>query len=125
MSDFSQVHALGRDLSGLSQAKVLAQTRAVMARAALNVKNQLRDEANDSGIAEAKALARFVRYDTKVTHNGVTAVVGPIEGNAGSFAFLYFGNAKNGPVLPDPGNAMKDEVPNLLKYLGEIGSDVL
>lgn len=113
--DTSDVRKLTADLGKLP-GKAVPATRAVLTKAALNVKNDLRQQANASGIAEAKALARFIDYDMR----GLTAEIGPRAERAGSFAFLYFGNSKNGPVLPDPGDALMREAPNLEKYLNAV-----
>ena len=117
--DTSEVRELAFDLSR-APAEAAIATRAAMQKGALNIKNDLKQQAQASGIAEAKELARFISYDTKVTRQGITAEIGPVEGHAGSFAFLYYGNSKNGPVLPDPGDALEREAPNLEKYLGEV-----
>lgn len=114
--DTSQVEALAKDMAKQA-AKGIIGVRAVVAKGALNIKNDLRNQANASGIAEARALGRFINYDTKMRPGSVTAEIGPVAGHAGSFAFLYFGNSKNGPVLPDPGDALMREVPNLEKYI--------
>ena len=120
--DTSQVEAMAKDMAK-QVAKGIIGVRAVVAKGALNIKNDLRNQANASGIAEARALGRFINYDTKMRPGSVTAEIGPEEqekgsaGHGGSFAFLYFGNSKNGPVLPDPGDALMREVPNLEKYI--------
>lgn len=114
--DVSEVDALAGNFAKQA-ATAMVGVRAVVAKGALNIKNDLRDQANASGIAEAQALARFINYDVKTGHEGITAEIGPVGGHAGSFAFLYFGNSKNGPVLPDPGDALMREVPNLEKHI--------
>ena len=117
--DTSEVRKLAADLSR-APAESATAVRAVMQKASLNIKNDLRSQAQSSGIREAAALAGFITYDTKVGPGGITAEIGPTEGSSGSFAFLYFGNSKNGPVLPDPGDALTKEAPNVEKYLGEV-----
>lgn len=110
--DTSQVRSLTADL-GKVAGRTVPAVRAVLEKAALNVKNDLKAQANASGIAEAKALARFIDYDMR----GLSAEIGPRTGGPGSFAFLYFGNSKNGPALPDPGDALEREAPNLERFL--------
>jgi len=122
--DVSQVRKLAVDL-GVASVEVLPAARAVLQKGALNIKNQLRSEAQGSGIAEAAALAAFITYESKQLAGGVAAEIGPEKGAAGSFAFLYYGNSKNGPVLPDPVRALDTEASNVQKYLGDIVKAVL
>lgn len=120
-ADMSEVDKLARDL-GASAANALRDVRAVIQKGALNIKNDLRDQANAAGIPEAANLARSISYDTTLTPGGIKAEIGPTKakkksGRGGSFAFLYFGNSKNGPVLPDPGDALKREAGNVETYI--------
>lgn len=119
-ADASEVHALVRDFED-APAKFARGARGVVKKGALNIKNELQREAKASGIAEAKDLARWISYDV----DQLSAEVGPVMGNAGSFAFLYLGNSKNGPVLPDPVNALNREAGNVEKYLGDVAEDIL
>ena len=118
--DSSQLARLAEDFrkKGLSVRK---EARAVVGRGALNVKNDLRREARAIGVPEAADLARFITYDT----DNLTARIGPVKGAAGSFAFFYFGNSKNGPMLPDPVNALDRESDNVERFLGDVGEDML
>jgi hypothetical protein len=104
--DTTQLRALAFDL-GKTEAKVFPKIRAIVQKTMLDTKNEMKAEAAGSGIAEAKALSGFISYETKETPGGVSAVVGPTTGGPGSFAFLYFGNKNNGPVLKDPLFAMQ------------------
>ena len=91
---------------GRAAATAVPKAQKVVAKAALNTKTRMRRSASASRIPEAKALSRTIDYSIL----GLTAKVGPRKGHAGSFAFLYYGNSKNGPVLKDPGDALKAEV---------------
>ena len=113
--DLSQVTDLESKLADTG--KVVKAAQAVIAKGALNIKNDLRKEATGSGGAEFASLARFITYATRPTLTGVTAEIGPTEGASGSFAFAYFGNSKNGPMLPDPVNALNREASNVEKFM--------
>ena len=123
--DVSQVRKLAADIGkSADPVRVSVEARKVIQKGSLNIKNELRAQASAS-VAEARALSGFITYDTKQTSTGVSGEIGPTEGASGSFAFLYFGNSKNGPLLPDPGDALNKEAPNVEKYLGAILGDVL
>lgn len=91
---------------GRAEATAVPKARQVVAKGALNIKKRMRRSASASRIAEAKALSRTIDYSIF----GLTAEIGPRRGHSGSMAFLYYGNSKNGPVLKDPGDALKREV---------------
>jgi len=121
--DTSQIRNLSFDL-GKAEATTFPKVRAIVQKTMLDTKNELKAEAAGSGIAEAAALASAISYETKETGGGVSAEVGPVEGGPGSFAFLYYGNRNNGPVLKDPLFAMqrnaKKAEPYFLKVLGDV-----
>lgn len=97
--DISELNALEADLSGAAKRLaegVVATTR----KAALNIKNELRDEAE--GVAHAPALPSTITFDTRLLANGMEAQIGPVKGGAGSLALLYYGNSHTGSVLKDP-----------------------
>ena len=102
--DTSQIRALAADLGKVGYSTV-PKVAAIVKRTLNDTKNELKAEAAGSGIAEAKALAANISYD--VTATGLGGEIGPTTGGPGSFAFLYFGNSKSGPVLKDPMFAMK------------------
>ena len=123
-ADTSQLRALAVDL-GKAEAVVFPKIRAIVQKTMLDTKNELKAEAAGSGIAEAAALATFISYETKETPGGVSAEVGPVTGAPGSFAFLYYGNSKNGPVLKDPLFAMQRNAKKAEPYFAKILGDVL
>lgn len=118
--DMGEVRQFAADLGKVS-GKAIPVARQVLSKGALNIKNQMRTEATSSGVPEAASLAAFISYDM----HGLAAEIGPTEGAAGSFAFLYYGNSKNGPLLPDPALAMQKEADSLEKYLAKALGDLL
>ena len=115
--DISELNALEADLSGAAKRLaegVVATTR----KAALNIKNELRDEAE--GVAHAPALPSTITFDTRLLANGMEAQIGPVKGGAGSLALLYFGNSKTGPRLPDPMQALEREADHYVGFLGKL-----
>lgn len=118
--DASELHALVRDF-GESPAKFARGAKGVMSKAGVNIKREMKSQARASGIPEAADLARYITYDL----DGLDLVVGPRTGAAGSFGFLYYGNSKNGPVLPDPVHILNDEAGNVERYVADVAEDVL
>ena len=120
--DTRELTVLANDLVDAGD-EVVGEARKVIQRGALNIKNQLRDEA--SGHVHAPRLPYAITYDTQITRDGIEAEIGPLEGGAGSLAFYYYGNAKTGPILPDPKGALDAEAGNVEKYLGGILAGLL
>lgn len=118
--DVSDVRRFATDLGKVS-GKAVPAARAVLSKGALAIKNQMQSEARASGIPEASSLAAFISYDM----HGLSVDIGPTTGASGSFGFLYYGNAKNGPVLPDPMLALEKEAPNIEKFLAKAMGDLL
>lgn len=128
--DASELRKLVADLSAAPKV-VRSEARAIMSKGALNIKNQMRDEAARSRHFK---LAHTISYDLKVGGDTIEAEIGPEEGGAGSLAgFAYFGGSpwterkkpgrgwQQGPggggTLPDPQGALDAEAPNVEKYL--------
>jgi len=122
-ADFSQMRALAFDL-GRAQATVFPKFRAIVQKTMVDTKKDMRAEAQAAGAAEADMLAGFISYETKETAGGVTAVIGPTEGAAGSFAFLYYGNSKNGPIIKDPLFALQRNVDKAIPFFEKILGDI-
>ena len=122
--DTTQLRALAADL-GKAEAVALPKIRAIVQKTMLDTKNDMKAEAAGSGIAEAKALAGFISYETKFGGDGISAEVGPTKGAAGSLAFLYFGNKNSGPVLKDPMFAMTRNAAKAAPYFAKALGDIL
>lgn len=119
--DMSEVFKLAADLGRTE--RLVVEVRGVIQKGALNLKKKLQREA--SGVAHAPGLPRAINYDTKFSNDGVEAEIGPVKGGAGSLAFLYFGNSKTGPRLPDPQIALASEALATEEWLGKVGANVL
>lgn len=105
-------------------ADVVPETRKVVAKASLNIKNDAKKKI--SGLAHAPHYPRAIGYDTAVAGTKVTSEIGPDkrkpQGALGNI--LEYGSVNNAP-LAHLGPALDFEVPNLERYLGELGEDLL
>ena len=121
--DASELRALIADLSSAPKL-VRSEARAVVSKAALNIKNQMRDE-----VAKSRhfRFAHTVTYDLKVAGDTIEAEIGPETGGVGSLAgFAYFGGVNGGGgTVPDPQGALDAEAPNVEKYLAELAEKAL
>lgn len=117
--DDSELRALAQ-VFHTTAATASERVRPVMGRAALNVKNQLRDEMRAS--PSFRGVARAITYDLTDDHNGITAEVGPRKGKPGSLANIaYFGSPSGGgATVPDPLLAAEAEAPALVRFLGDV-----
>jgi hypothetical protein len=117
--DASEVHRLAEDLAQVPVEK-LPEVRKSLSKGALNIKNDMRDEAKSSG--HYKHFSRSISYDL----DGLEAEIGPdkdkTQGALGNI--LYFGTSKNAPVLDLFGPAER-ELPKFAKALGDLGEDIL
>ena len=121
-ADFSQMRALAFDL-GKAQVSVFPKFRAIVQKTMVDTKTDMRAEAAAAGQAGAQ-LSSTISYETKETAGGVTATIGPVEGGPGSFAFLYYGNSKNGPIIKDPLFALQRNVDKAIPIFEKILGDI-
>ena len=120
--DMSQVDAFAADLLAAA-VTITPAVGGVVKRGALNIKKAMKDQA--SGVRHAPALARDISYEVTVSAGGATAEIGPTTGDVGSLAFLYFGNSKSGPRLPDPILAGLDEAPAVERFLAKVAINAI
>lgn len=128
--DASELESFARDL-GQIPARLVPKVSGVVAKGALNVKNQLRKEAR--GSSHFKQIAPTITYDLKklsFAGDGVIeADIGPAReaGPAASLAGIaYFGSSKpGGGTLPDPILALQAEEPGFIRALEDIVEGVL
>lgn len=103
---------------------VVPEAKKVLAKAALNIKNDARKKA--SGIRHAPAYPRSIGYDTDWQGTLGRAEIGPDkdkrQGALGNI--LEYGTVNN-PPLAHLGPALDYEGPNFERYLGELGEDLL
>lgn len=102
--------------------RVAAGTRSVVKKGAQVVKTRLQAEAD--GVRHAPSLPSAITYDVTSGPDGLDAEIGPTRGGTGSLAFLYFGNSKTGPVLPDPVLAADAEADVVAEHLAALGGDL-
>lgn len=114
--DVQGLQQVSRSLT-IAGAKSKTQAAAIVKKAAVNIKNQMQDEARH---IEAGRISSQINFEIKTDGGGVTAEIGPREGGAGSLAFFYYGNSKIGPRIPDPMGALDAEIPNLKSYLSKL-----
>lgn len=103
---------------------VVPEARKVVARASLNIKKDAQRKI--SGLAHAPHYPRAIGYDTAVSGTRVTSEIGPDknkkQGALGNL--LEYGSVNNAP-LAHLGPALDYEVPNLERYLADLGEDLL
>lgn len=119
--DMSEVRELAADFRRVP-AEVQRVAKPVVAKGALKIKNQLRDEMADSRHFQA---ANFIGYD--LTDGGFGAEIGPEKSGAGNLANIaYFGGANGGGgTVPDPRGALDAETPHFIKALADAAAEVL
>lgn len=120
--DMTEVRALSEDFRRVPDA-LARHAKPVVAKGAVNIKNQLRDEMRDS--TWFGGAAADIDYD--LLDGGFTAEIGPTKGGAGSLANLaYFGGANGGGgTVPDPRGALEAEAPRFANALAELAAGLL
>ena len=117
--DASQVDRLALDL-GKAGRRATLDAAAVIGKGALNIKKGM--QADISKSPHFKGVAGAISYDLR----GLSAEIGPEIGRGqGSLAFIAAFGASATPAFWDYGAPLEREVPNLQKFLGEIGVKAL
>ena len=121
-SDFSELRKLATDLRNAGNV-VRSEARAVISKGALNIKNQMRDEAK----RRHYDFSHRISYDIKGGLDSIEAEIGPETGGVGSLAGIaYFGGVNGGGgTVPDPMGALEAEAPNVERYLAELAEKAL
>jgi len=116
VDDFSQLDAFAAVLAQAVPA-IQPKVKAVVSKGALNIKNQLREEAEKS--VHFKGVAWTISYDITEDAGEVGAEIGPEKkaaGNLGNIA--YFGGVHGGgATLPDPQLALEVEADRFIAAL--------
>lgn len=120
--DVSELRKLASDLSNAPKL-VKSEARGVVAKGALNIKNQMRDEAK----RRHYDFSHRISYDIEVSGDSIEAEIGPETGGVGSLAGIaYFGGVNGGGgTVPDPQGALDAEAPNVEKYLDALVAKAL
>ena len=93
--------------------------RAVVAKGALNVKNDLNRQAANS--PHFKGVAGTVTYDVTVHRHSITAEIGPdMHKRGGTLGHIFFlGGANGGGGTGDLDAPLREEEPKMVKFLDE------
>jgi hypothetical protein len=124
--DASELEALAADLNK-SAAAVATELRAVMSKAGVNIKKQMREEMR--GSEHFKGAAHRISYDiTTPAADTLLLEVGPTHGagDPGSLANIaYFGTSRGGGTVPDPMGALEAEAARTVAWLEKLVGGVL
>jgi len=116
VDDFSQLDNFANLLAQAVPA-IQPKVKAVVSKGALNIKNQLRSDAEKS--LHFKGVAWTISYDITEDAGEVGAEIGPEKkaaGNLGNIA--YFGGVHGGgATLPDPQGALEAEADRFIAAL--------
>lgn len=119
--DASEVRELAVDLRD-APAEQIPEIKKVVARGALNIKRDMRDDAKSNSYYQH--FHRSITYDKE--DGGLAAEIGPDkdkqQGALGNI--LYFGTSKNGPELSIHG-PLEAETPRFRRALGGVLGRVL
>ncbi len=122
--DVREVRTLAVRL-GVDTVQVVAAARVALQQASQVIKERMQVEARSTG--RTRHFSRSITYETRVTALGVEAEIGPdknlTQGALGNL--LYFGTARSGPVLPNPGLALDRAAPRLEDALGTLAAKAL
>ena len=121
--DTSEVRRLAVEL-GAVPAQVAPEVRKVVAKGALNIKQDWAKRW--AGLSHAPALASAVNYDVKAGPGGAEAEIGPDksrrQGALGNL--IEFGSINNAPH-PGGGPALAAEAPKFEKALADVLGDLV
>lgn len=119
--DMSEVRELIHDMRGVEPA-LARHLKPAVAKGALNIKNQLRDEMGQSAHFRAADSISFDLID-----DGYGAEIGPTKTGAGPISNIaYFGGSNGGGgTVPDPRGALEEEAEKFGSALAQIASELL
>lgn len=121
--DVSQLRKLAEDIRSHSR-QTPSKARAVVAKGALNIKNDWRREW--SGLSHLPSLAAAVSYDVTIGGTSIEAEIGVDKGRPqgplGNIA--EFGSVKNAPH-PGGAPALRNEEPRVLSAVEKIAGGLL
>lgn len=104
-------------------ASIGRDVRQVVSKGALNVKNQLRAEAQAS--KHFRGFASGITYEMRGNAHYSEALIGPEKGKPGSLANIaYFGTSRGGGTVPDPMLALEAEAPGFEQALADLAGQL-
>ena len=124
-ADASELRAFAAEL-GTVPDSVVRKIRPVVSKGALNIRNQMRSEMQQS--RSFKQIAPTINYDLNVQQDGMEAEIGPDKRRrAARLANIaYFGGANGGGgTVRDPARALEDEGDNFENALAKLLEGVL
>lgn len=123
--DLGELTSLGADLAAAGP-KAYDAIDGVVRKAALNIKNDMREEASGSG--HLVHVPASITYETRLTVSGIEAQIGPEmrKRPQGPLAWIgYNGTSTSGPIFPDPAGALHREAERTIEWIGRAVEDVL
>lgn len=124
--DVSEIRNLANDLDK-SAAELSLGVKQVIAKGAVNIKKQLREEMKQS--EHFKGAAHRISYDIGTpTPDSIVAEIGPSSGpgDPGSLGNIaYFGTSRGGGTVPDPDGALQAEGARTVAFLEKLLGGVL
>lgn len=122
--DTSELRAFAADMSRLP-GELSRHLIPTVKRGAVNVKNQMITDLQESGNAGFRYVGRTVSFDMIDTGGAeVGAEIGPAKPDGGLANIAYFGTYKGGGTVRDPLEALMEEAPRFEKALGDIVEDL-
>lgn len=112
------------DLAGdllAAAATIDVHVAAVVKKGAVELKKAMAKEAAGAGRSGAR-LGADIDFDMT---DQLTAEVGATLGDSGSLQFLYLGNSRTGPLVPDPIIAGEREADRVEKFVGKVATSAL
>lgn len=121
--NMAEVSALAADM-GTSAARVAAEARPIVTKGAVNVKNQMRADAEAS--TYFGQIGRAVNFDIRGSGLDLVAEIGYDKGSPGSLANIaIYGTSRGGGTVADPENALADELPRFEQALADLAGRIL
>lgn len=122
MSD--DLRQLAVDLGKVDR-KMQRGVNAVVKKAAVNIKNTMREDFQRS--RHFAPIGKTVSFDLKEDSDGIEAEIGPNKHyRAGRLANIaYFGSSRGGGGTVDVENGLRKEEPNFYQYMRKVVGDVL
>lgn len=121
--DASELRSLAADL-GKASREVFEEAEATTEKAAHNIKETMRAEAESSGAY--RHFSGSISYDRKMSVGSIAYEVGPDKGRTqGALGnILYFGTSKNAPVL-DVESGLSKEAPEFERRIADMAARLL
>lgn len=125
--DVSEVRTFAADMTRIPP-ELSKRAAPILAKGALNIKEQLRQEMSAS--ASFGFLARSITYDLDTDGERMEAEIGPVKTSGGKTGhhkganIAYFGTWKGGGTVPDPRGALEAEAPAFERELAALAEEV-